>query len=243
VLPPADHERQPLARTAKLPILLYHRIARSAADARTITPEAFERQLAALAERGYRGVHLDDWLSAQLRGAPLDGRCVAVTFDHGYRDFLDYAWPSLERFGFPVTLFVVTDAVGGEAGPWGVQEGAPLLAWEELAYLKARGARVGSGSASHRVLTGASSELVAREAASSRLALESRLEEPARAFAYPFGAEDEVVQHIVGACGYACGLTRRRGHAALWDSPLSLPRIEVRADMDVHAFLSEVEPR
>jgi peptidoglycan/xylan/chitin deacetylase (PgdA/CDA1 family) len=243
LLPLQDDEREEALATAKLPILLYHRIARAAADPRTVTPDALERQLAALVERGYRGVHLDDWLSAQRRGAPLDGRCVGVTFDHGYRDFLDHAWPSLERFGFPVTLFVVTDAVGGKAGPWSAADGAPLLSWDELAFLRGRGVRVGSASASHRVLTGATSELVAREAVSSRLALETRLGAPARAFAYPFGAEDEVVQHIVGACGYACGLTRRRGRAGLWDSPLSLPRIEVRGDMDLHTFLDAVESR
>jgi peptidoglycan/xylan/chitin deacetylase (PgdA/CDA1 family) len=243
VLAPSE-ELEP-ERSSTLPILVYQRVARRApgTDIRTVDPAAFERQVAALAERGYRGVQLDEWLRARAGSRPLDGRLVAISFDHAYRDFLDYAWPSLERFGFPVTLFVVTDAVGGQAGAWGVEEGAPLLSWDELVSLRARGARIGSGSASHRVLTGAPSERVAREAASSRLALESRLGEPVRWFAYPFGAEDEVVQHIVGACGYTCGLTRRSGRAALQDSPLSLPRIEVRADIELEAFLAEIEPR
>jgi peptidoglycan/xylan/chitin deacetylase (PgdA/CDA1 family) len=33
---------------------------------------------------------------------------VLITFDDGYRDFADHAWPILSRYGLPVTLFVPT---------------------------------------------------------------------------------------------------------------------------------------
>jgi peptidoglycan/xylan/chitin deacetylase (PgdA/CDA1 family) len=84
-------------------VLCYHALSESWPADLSIAPEAFERQLGQLAARGYRG--------ATLRAAiedPPGERTVAVTFDDGYRDFADHAWPSLKRHGVPVTLFVPT---------------------------------------------------------------------------------------------------------------------------------------
>jgi hypothetical protein len=63
-----------------------------------------------------------------------------------------------------------------------------------------------------------------RQAARSRAILERELGRPITAFAYPHGAEDAVVRHLVGASG---GLTTRPGRSSLWDTLLRLPRIEV----------------
>jgi peptidoglycan/xylan/chitin deacetylase (PgdA/CDA1 family) len=37
---------------------------------------------------------------------------VLVTFDDGYQDFAEHAWPILKRYGIPVTLFVPTGYPG-----------------------------------------------------------------------------------------------------------------------------------
>ena len=49
-----------------------------------------------------------------LRGEWKVGRAAAViTFDDGYRDVYEHAWPVLKRMGLPATVFVPTAFIGG----------------------------------------------------------------------------------------------------------------------------------
>jgi hypothetical protein len=68
---------------------------------------------------------------------------------------------------------------------------------------------------------------VVREGVGSRAILERQLGVPIKAFAYPYGDTDRVVQHLIGACGYILGLSCRPGLSRFEDSLLALPRIEV----------------
>lgn len=52
-------------------------------------------------------ISLRDWLRAR-RGGPLPPRAVLLTFDDGYRSFLTYALPLLERYDIPAVLFACT---------------------------------------------------------------------------------------------------------------------------------------
>ena len=228
--------------TERLPILMYHRIAAGGAPRYRVAPEAFEEQLAYLHEAGYRSVSSRGWLEAMLRRRPLPGRRVLLTFDDAYEDFLEEAWPRLKRHGFGALLFVVTDRVGGTA-EWDRAPGemARLLDWNQLELLAGESVEIGSHSASHRRLTALSTADVVEEAARSRAAIAERLGIVPEAFAYPYGDHDEVVEHLIGACGFSLGVTTRADHAQLADLALALPRIEVSGSMDLAGFVNGLE--
>src|SRR5262245_5644665 len=218
----------------QLPILMYHRVAAPAsAIPPAISPAAFEAQLRYLRDAGASSVTLGEWRVAWENRLPFRGRSVLITFDDGYRDFAEAAWPLLKRYGFSALLFVVTGEVGG-TNRWDTrQHGAPalpLLGWDDLRRLRDEGLEVGSHSVSHPYLTGLSHVEVIREATRSQMALERELGRPAAAFSYPYGDVDEYVQHWIGACGYTFGLTCRPGPATHHDRLLALPRIEVTKD-------------
>jgi peptidoglycan/xylan/chitin deacetylase (PgdA/CDA1 family) len=103
-----------------LRILKYHRIASPDTSPHldpalvSATPESFRNQMEHLAGR-YAPVSLRQVVEAFTGGAPLPRGAVHVTFDHGYRDFGETAWPILRELGIPVTLFVPT-AYPGCAG-------------------------------------------------------------------------------------------------------------------------------
>ncbi len=108
-------ERLEAQRANVLRILAYHRIGRlddgkvkldpSLVNA---TPEMFTQQMNFLKEH-YHIVSIDELLSALASHRPLPPRSVMITFDDGYRDFMDRAWPVLENLHIPVILFVATD--------------------------------------------------------------------------------------------------------------------------------------
>ena len=227
----------PPAMTAKLPILMYHRVAPTGAAALSryrVTPDRFEAHLQLLSDQGFYSVGLDRWRDAVMMNTPLPGRAVLLTFDDGFLDFSDYAWPLLKRYGFGAMVFVVTDYIG-RTNEWdrAFGEAVPLLDWDQMQRLRDEGVEFGSHAASHRHLTSLSNEEVVEEAAKSRELLERRLERPVLTMAYPHGAEDRVVRHLIGACGYLYGLSTREGRCGFDDPWLAMPRVEIAGTFGV----------
>src|SRR6202048_4579109 len=94
-------------------VLMYHSVSPYDEDPHevTITPERFERHMRWLRGRGLRGVSVAELLSERADGR---GRgLVGLTFDDGYQDFVTYAMPVLERYGFTATAFVLAGRLGG----------------------------------------------------------------------------------------------------------------------------------
>jgi len=96
-----------------LRILAYHRVAElrdtPAVDSRSVsvTPAGFTRQMKHLA-RNYHVISMLQLLNEVENEIPLPKRAVLITFDDGYADFAETAWPILKRLGLPATLFVPT---------------------------------------------------------------------------------------------------------------------------------------
>lgn len=123
-------ERLEARQTNRLRILAYHRIGDPEPE-RGIKPPLFEATPAQFAQqmrflaRNYHAVSVQELLSALSSGQPLPPRSVMVTFDDGYRDFLDCAWPILQSLRIPTTLFVATGYLS---------ERRRLFWWDELHY-------------------------------------------------------------------------------------------------------------
>jgi peptidoglycan/xylan/chitin deacetylase (PgdA/CDA1 family) len=101
-----------------MPLIVgYHRVvqdfARSASTSipsMLISTRMLEKQLDWLAGR-YRLLSLEEMGKRLEDGAPT-ARTAAITFDDGYGDVYENAFPILERKGIPATIFVVTGTVG-----------------------------------------------------------------------------------------------------------------------------------
>ncbi|MBD2075732.1 glycosyltransferase [Phormidium sp. FACHB-592] len=234
----------PAPATAQLPILMYHRVAPTGLSEMNrwrVTPQVFEEQLRYLRETGYYSITLEEWRVAMATRQPLSGRAVLITFDDGYLDFLTYAQPLLKQYGFSVTVFLVADKIG-QSNSWDkfYGEDLPLLNWQQIRQLQAEGVEFGSHSASHRPLTGLSFAEVVKEGARSRAILQQELQVPIRAFAYPYGDCDRVVEHLIGGCGYTFGLSCHPGLSHFNDALLALPRIEIKGSDRFQDFVKKL---
>jgi len=228
-----------------LPILCYHRIAENGPEALAayrIHPEAFEQQVRWLRRHGYYSVSIAQWAEALQRNTPLPGRPVLFTFDDGYCDFAEVAWPILDRIGFSALVFVVAEKVG-TCSDWDVALGepAPLMSWQELRELARNGVDFGSHSMNHQRLDSLPIEGIWDECGRSRSVLEAKLERTISAFSYPWGDHSEDVRRVLAECGYKIGLTTRPGFSLLTDDPLTLPRIEIFGDCSLRRFASQLE--
>jgi hypothetical protein len=124
------------------PVLAYHLVDRRLdAGIAWMPPRRFERQIAWLAEAGYRSLSLSEY----LQGGNLTKR-VVITFDDGYRSLVQYALPILSRYHFRATVFVIAGYVG-RPNLWDVKFFLPRfhhLDWSELRTLLAAGWEIGS---------------------------------------------------------------------------------------------------
>lgn len=226
--------------TPRLPILMYHRISPTGADRLSryrMHPDELEAQLAELRRQGYYGITLERWQHAIAEHRALPGRAVMLTFDDGYTDFVEHAWPLLDAYGFPATVFIVTDEVGGSAG-WDERFGDPasLMSWDEIEFLQRSGIAFGSHTRVHDALTDLPAVQAVDNERRARSELRRRLGHEVTALAYPYGAHDASVRRSMRSVGYTLGLTSEPGFSTVWDDPMRIPRLEMAGGQDLDEF-------
>ncbi len=207
--------------TENLPILAYNHIC----------TEIFEQHLQYLKDSGYYSVSWQDWQNAKLAKIPLPGKAVLLTFDGGYLDFFNHAFPLLKRFDFTATVFLVAESIG-KTNSWekADSEQVQLMGWREIRQLRDAGIEFGSMSATYQPLTGLSPTEIVREGSKSRAILERGLGKPVKCFAYPYGSVDKMVEKLVCAIGYTYGVSYESKFSNFEDSLLSLPRMQVTTE-------------
>ena len=156
---------------------------------------------------------------------PVDA--VSITFDDGFRNFAELAWPILRDHGISPTVFVATDHVGA-TNAWSRDDrgipALPLLDWEELGRLAGEGVEIGSHTRSHPRLAGMERDRLIDEIEGSGAEIEKRLGRRPRCFAYPYGSHDTASVAVV-AREYGCACTTRLD-VLRDDDPHLLPRLD-----------------
>jgi peptidoglycan/xylan/chitin deacetylase (PgdA/CDA1 family) len=97
-------------RSRRLLIVCYHGVSRYDEhlwDNLYISADVFRRRMEVLAESGCNVLPLGE-AAERLRNGTLPKRAVSITFDDGLHDFYSVAFPILEAFHFPVTLYLTT---------------------------------------------------------------------------------------------------------------------------------------
>jgi peptidoglycan/xylan/chitin deacetylase (PgdA/CDA1 family) len=199
-----------------LAILTYHSLDNSGSVV-SASREAFEAQMSALAEAGFRGVSLREALAYREARNAWPERSVALTFDDGYANFYEVAAPALAAHGFTATVFVISGHVGGRNDwappPEGLGERS-LLSWSQLAELSSAGIEIGAHTRRHRDLRRLSASEALDEIGGSRLEIEERLGQSVESFAYPFGyVSPESLEIVRREFRAACTTTLRRAGA------------------------------
>jgi peptidoglycan/xylan/chitin deacetylase (PgdA/CDA1 family) len=111
-----------------LAVLVYHRILRPEnwpydRDVIEATPEQFDEQMAML-KRRHDVAGPEEMVELILEPKKLKRLRVAITFDDGYLDNYENAFPILKSHGLQASFFIPTDFVGTKLLPW----------WDRIAF-------------------------------------------------------------------------------------------------------------
>jgi peptidoglycan/xylan/chitin deacetylase (PgdA/CDA1 family) len=193
-----------------LPVLMYHHVHPSRKDALTVTSEQFEEQLKFLAAEGYQPITCRDVIDHLDRGTPLPARPVLLTFDDGYVDNLEYAYPLLVRYGFKATIFLPVGLLG-RTNHW--DEGRErLLSAGQLSGLDPAVVELGLHSYRHEDYQRLSAAEIGSDARQCLAELSAKDLNCAPALAYPYGKYPRerkakaAMQAELAAAGVACAM-------------------------------------
>ncbi len=115
--PDGSWDYPPAWRSRRFQILVYHKVSPDPHPYFAPTPpDVFEWQMRFLREH-YCPMDLEE-LVERMRLGDIPQRAVAVTFDDGYRDNYEYAFPVLEKYGLPATIFLATGAIDNRMVLW-----------------------------------------------------------------------------------------------------------------------------
>jgi peptidoglycan/xylan/chitin deacetylase (PgdA/CDA1 family) len=190
----------------------------------------FERQMAWLAQHGWRALDLDAYLASRF-GSGSGRRSVLLTFDDGFRSMAELGFPVMGRLGFPGLLFVPAGMVGKTAQWWDAAPDAPLVDGDELRALADAGIEVGAHGMEHVFMPGLSDAELHRNTFEARDVLADLLGKAPRAFAYPQGRFDARVAAAVERAGFTASFS-----LTLDGGRFGLPRVEVVPADDLRRF-------
>jgi peptidoglycan/xylan/chitin deacetylase (PgdA/CDA1 family) len=209
-----------------VPVLMYHAVGRPLDDRFrrwVVSPSLLADHLAAIKDAGYKLIGLSEW------AAQTDAhKCVVLTFDDGYADFIDSALPILTANGARATVYVVTGYVGDRARwlPFENERHRPIMGWEDLAMIQESGVEIGSHGHRHVELDSRPAAAAEGDVRQSRQALVERGFAP-ESFCYPFGYANRTVRDIVARAGFTTACIVGRGLADSEQDLLRIRRVEV----------------
>jgi uncharacterized lipoprotein YddW (UPF0748 family) len=190
-------------REARVPILLYHHIAQlpdnaSPAQKRwTLTPEQFDDQIRWIVKHGFHPVTMAE-LSGHLKdGLPLPLKPIVISFDDGWKDQYNNAFPILKKYNFKATFFIITDSVGHSA----------YMNWDEVLKISDSAMDIELHSHTHARLPALSVKEAWQEIDDSKKILENHLKKPVSVFAYPYGHYDDEIISLVKDAGFDAAVT------------------------------------
>lgn len=210
-------------------VLMYHMIGDEQGNAAIMTEANLRIQMNYLRDHGYHPITMQELYDYVTKGAPLPEKPVCITFDDGYLDSYTIVYPMMKEYGFPWTLFLITDDVGK---PYN------RMSWDQLKEMaNSHAVTIASHTLSHPKLhnlaTRAEKE---KEIVEANKALKYQLGVDNVWLAYPYGDYDDEVIDICKKAGIKMAVTTDAGRVHVGSFPYDLKRAYIGNDISLARF-------
>ena len=226
--------------TVRVPILMYHYLSEPPEDAdeyRTdlsVPPQRFREQLQYLKDHGFTTIDLYDLSLAVTARRALPEKPIILTFDDGYLDNYQNAFPLLREFGFTGTFFVVTEFIDHQVPGY--------MSWAMIEEMASAGMRIENHSKTHPDLSGQSRDTLIWQIRGAQETLTAHLGYEPRFFCYPGGRYDEETIAMLQELDLWGAVTTSGGKWHGFDDRFEWSRLRLRYTTDMPTFAVLVEP-
>ena len=214
-------------------ILMYHMIGDMKNNSAVMTEDNLRIQMQYLKDHGYHPITMQELYDYVTKGEKLPSKPVCITFDDGYLDSYTIVYPMMKEFGYPWTLFLITDDVGKSYN---------RMTWEQLKEMAGSGAvTIANHTLSHPKLhnlpTRAEKE---NEIIGANKALKYHLGIDNLWFAYPYGDYDDEVIDICKKAGIKLAVTTDAGRVHVGSYPYDLKRVYIGNNVSLARFMERL---
>lgn len=220
--------------TLKVPILMYHYISEPPADADeyrvdlSVAPDQFREQMAYLRDSGYTPIDFYSLTTAIVGYTELPDKPVILTFDDGYIDNYENAYPILEEFGFKATFFIISEFI--DQG----QEG--YMNWPMIEELARAGHRIESHSRTHPDLTEKDRDDLIWQILGAQETIAAHVGYRPRYFCYPGGDYNDETIQVLRELDYWGALTTTNGSYHGFNDRFEWSRIRIHNFTPLNEF-------
>lgn len=213
-------------------ILMLHRVVEHRSEDANreleITPDFLKQTIEDYRNQGYRFFSIDEACDIITKGKTKQP-FVCLTFDDGYQDNYDIAYPILKELKVPFTIYVTTGFIDNRLPMWWYDGKQLGLHTESLKVLDAEPlCTIGAHTVSHPRLDTLSVDEQRKEMVDAKEALEEWLGHSVDHFSYPHGAYNEDTLAIVHDCKFHSALMAWGGTVRRGADQFLLHRIELR---------------
>lgn len=168
----------------EIPILMYHGVLDKPYGATSlfVSVKEFKNHMQYLFDFGYTPIFLSEIENTKDIEKP-----IIITFDDGYKDVYDYAFPILKKYNFKANFYLISHWVGGES----------YINWDMAKEMdESKLIEIGSHTKTHVYLGKQNIEKIEEELKESKELIENKLNKKINTIAYPYGSYNNDVINI-----------------------------------------------
>jgi peptidoglycan/xylan/chitin deacetylase (PgdA/CDA1 family) len=236
-----------LEKKNAIPVLMYHSIVsqrQAHYHPTVILADQFSAQIQWLFTNGYQTVTPLEALPL-LKNGNNTAKKVLITFDDGYKSYIDIALPILSQYGYMATLFVATSFIDLDSYPASLIEKDKLphddrpLTRQDILKLYNEGWQIEAHTATHVSLLKQDNTIISTEMEDANTYIETLTGQKPTLFAYPYGQYDSLSLDAA-RLHYTLSFTTHQGLWSEQNDKHRLPRLEMAHDDTLPIFIQKL---
>ncbi|MDP8263818.1 MAG: polysaccharide deacetylase family protein [Candidatus Ancaeobacter aquaticus] len=216
-------------------ILRYHSVGDKRVHETNIQTHIFEEHLKYLQDN-YTIISIDEGCKTLSDNTILINHSVSITFDDGYMDNYTCAYPVLQKYSVPATIFIISDYIGTEDilhhDIKDIRENNYLMNWNQIKSMDPTIISIGSHTSSHCRLSTCTDTIFNEEILKSKQTIENKLKRKTVFISYPFGTKSDFNNKwpkFLQKAGFKAGFMAQYGWNTNRSNTYTLRRIGVES--------------
>ena len=231
----------------EVPVVMYHRVINKSENegihGTYIYENIFREHMKYLKDNNFSVITFEDLNNIGWRNRfDKNKKYIIITFDDGYVDNYELAFPILKKFNFKATIFLMGESTYNE---WDVkadgEKSFPLMSVEMIKEMQDYGIEFGAHTFNHPKLNKLSNDEIKHQIVDVKKPLEEKIGREIITFAYPYGILNDYAKKMVEEAGYTFGVATDSGSVCLSDDLYQIRRIAIFPNTNLFSFKRKVK--